>query len=277
MWAALGDRPDGAEFYGPVGRSPKRSLHTMLLEYISFIILLFALFTIAGGILSGNMHGTPLVNAGLLVIGAVLASSVVGTTGASMIMIRPIIRANDNRRVQRACRRLLHLPGVEHRRLADAAGRSAAVRRLPARRRFLLDDAAPVAETLFVGALLLAIFFALDVDSAPQGRGSAPEDQGPHAGFPHQASGLVNIPLLAGVIAAILMSASWKPGVAFTVIGVRGGTQNLLRDVIMLVARDRLADAHAQARYRDGQRLFLGADQGSRKALRRHFHLRSSR
>jgi Na+/H+ antiporter NhaD/arsenite permease-like protein len=70
----------------------------MLLEYISFIVLLFALFTIAGGIfLSGNLHGTPWLNAGLLLIGSLLAS-VVGTTGASMIMIRPIIRANDNRR-----------------------------------------------------------------------------------------------------------------------------------------------------------------------------------
>src|SRR5690606_7356587 len=61
-------------------------------------ILLFALFTIAGGILvAGNIHGTPMVNTALLVIGALMAS-VVGTTGASMIMIRPMIRANDNRR-----------------------------------------------------------------------------------------------------------------------------------------------------------------------------------
>src|SRR5690606_25291378 len=73
-------------------------LHTMLLEYMSFIILLFALFTISGGILvAGNIRGTPLVNSGLLLIGALLAS-VVGTTGASMILIRPILRANDDRR-----------------------------------------------------------------------------------------------------------------------------------------------------------------------------------
>ncbi|TIM88006.1 MAG: sodium:proton antiporter, partial [Mesorhizobium sp.] len=72
-------------------------LHALLTEYMSFIILLFALFTISGGILvAGNIHGTPLVNAGLLLIGAMLAS-VIGTTGASMILIRPILRANDNR------------------------------------------------------------------------------------------------------------------------------------------------------------------------------------
>ena len=72
-------------------------LHTLLLEYLSFIILLFALFTIAGGILvAGNLHGTPLTNAGMLAIGSD-AGELVGTTGASMIMIRPMIRANDNR------------------------------------------------------------------------------------------------------------------------------------------------------------------------------------
>src|SRR5690606_6731948 len=66
-------------------------LHALLLEYVSFIILLVALFTIAGGILvAGNIHGTPLTNVVLLVIGSLLAS-VVGTTGASMIMIRPMI------------------------------------------------------------------------------------------------------------------------------------------------------------------------------------------
>ena len=72
-------------------------LHAVLLEYLSFIILLFGLFTISGGILvAGNIHGTPLTNAAILAVGALLAS-VVGTTGASMILIRPIIRANDNR------------------------------------------------------------------------------------------------------------------------------------------------------------------------------------
>ncbi len=50
----------------------------------------------AASCVAGNIHGTPLVNAGLLLVGAILAS-LIGTTGASMILIRPIIRANDNR------------------------------------------------------------------------------------------------------------------------------------------------------------------------------------
>jgi Na+/H+ antiporter NhaD/arsenite permease-like protein len=71
--------------------------HTILLEYTPFILLLLALFTVAGGIVvRGNIHGAPRTNAALLGLGALLASFV-GTTGAAMVMIRPIIRANDDR------------------------------------------------------------------------------------------------------------------------------------------------------------------------------------
>ena len=73
-------------------------VHTMAGEYLPFIILLTALFTISGGVyIRGNLHGSPLLNVALISIGAVLASFM-GTTGASMLMIRPLIRANDNRR-----------------------------------------------------------------------------------------------------------------------------------------------------------------------------------
>ena len=72
--------------------------HTALLEYLPFILLLLALFTVAGGIVvRGNIHGAPAANTVLLAIGTALAS-VIGTTGASMVMIRPVLRANDDRR-----------------------------------------------------------------------------------------------------------------------------------------------------------------------------------
>lgn len=71
--------------------------HAAIAEYIPFILLLTALFTVAGGIfIKGNLHGSPALNTALLAIGSVLAS-LMGTTGASMLMIRPLIRANDNR------------------------------------------------------------------------------------------------------------------------------------------------------------------------------------
>jgi Na+/H+ antiporter NhaD/arsenite permease-like protein len=70
-------------------------LEVYLLEFIPFIALLFALFTIAGGIrLKGKLVGTPGLNTLILLIGTVLASFM-GTTGAAMLLIRPLIRANS--------------------------------------------------------------------------------------------------------------------------------------------------------------------------------------
>ncbi|MBT6450909.1 MAG: sodium:proton antiporter, partial [Verrucomicrobiales bacterium] len=69
-------------------------LHIVLLDYVPFIILLAALFTAAGGIcLKGSLRGSPMVNTAILLIGTVLASWM-GTTGAAMLLIRPILRAN---------------------------------------------------------------------------------------------------------------------------------------------------------------------------------------
>ncbi|MEP7032162.1 MAG: sodium:proton antiporter, partial [Pseudolabrys sp.] len=73
-------------------------IHAALAEYMSFIILLFALYVVAGGIhISGTLRGAPLINAGILVLGTVIAS-IVGTTGAAMILVRPLIRANASRK-----------------------------------------------------------------------------------------------------------------------------------------------------------------------------------
>ena len=73
-------------------------VHVLLAEYIPFVLLLAALYTVSGGIfIRGNLHGSPALNTGILALGAFLASFM-GTTGASMLLIRPLIRANDNRR-----------------------------------------------------------------------------------------------------------------------------------------------------------------------------------
>jgi Na+/H+ antiporter NhaD/arsenite permease-like protein len=66
-------------------------------EYVAFIVLLAALFTISGGVfLKGSLAGTPIVNTAFLALGAVLASFI-GTTGASMLLLRPLLRANEKR------------------------------------------------------------------------------------------------------------------------------------------------------------------------------------
>lgn len=80
------------------GHAMHEILHIFLLDYIPFIILLWALFTVAGGILvEGAPAGTPLANLILLIIGTILASWI-GTTGAAMVLIRPLIRMNKYRK-----------------------------------------------------------------------------------------------------------------------------------------------------------------------------------
>jgi Na+/H+ antiporter NhaD/arsenite permease-like protein len=67
-------------------------------EYIGFIVVIGALFMITGGIhIEGSLAGTPLVNTAMLAIGAVL-SNLLGTTGASVLLIRPLLRANQRRK-----------------------------------------------------------------------------------------------------------------------------------------------------------------------------------
>jgi len=75
---------------------PNLLMHS-LLDYVSFLTLLGALFVISGGIyLKGEFAGTPLVNTIFLAVGALLAN-IIGTTGASMLLIRPYMRANQAR------------------------------------------------------------------------------------------------------------------------------------------------------------------------------------
>lgn len=70
-------------------------------EYVAFVVLLGSLFTISGGMyLTGNLLGTPRTNVAFLAVGALLANFV-GTTGAACLLIRPILRANSERRYVR--------------------------------------------------------------------------------------------------------------------------------------------------------------------------------
>ena len=79
--------------YGP-GQAFEKVLECIVDDYLTFIILLFGLFCVSGNItLEGDLAGSPRINVGLLLIGTML-SSWIGTTGASMLMVRPIIKMN---------------------------------------------------------------------------------------------------------------------------------------------------------------------------------------
>ncbi len=81
-----------------LGSTAPELLNEKFHEYLSFIVVIAALYVIAGGIhVEGSLAGTPLVNTGVLGLGAVLAN-LLGTTGASVLLIRPLLRANKRRK-----------------------------------------------------------------------------------------------------------------------------------------------------------------------------------
>lgn len=87
VWTVLFLAPF-AVAYG-LGTSTALIVHALFAEYIPFIVLLFSLYTVSGGILVwGSLHGSPKLNTAILAIGTALAS-IMGTTGAAMLLIRP--------------------------------------------------------------------------------------------------------------------------------------------------------------------------------------------
>jgi Na+/H+ antiporter NhaD/arsenite permease-like protein len=89
--------------YGAHGRAPGAATvvavleHAILRDFVPFLVLLFSLYVIAGGFqVKGDLPATPTVNTTMLAIGAFLAS-LIGTTGASMVLIRPILQTNRDR------------------------------------------------------------------------------------------------------------------------------------------------------------------------------------
>ena len=145
------------------GRRPTEVLHVLLLDYLPFIILLFTLFVVAGGIsVGGNLVGTPATNTAILAFGSLLASFL-GTTGASMVLIRPMIRANQDRAHKTHVFVFFIFLVVQYRRLADPARRPAAVPRISQGRRFPVDlpgDACCPCCSL--SGVLLALFYVID-------------------------------------------------------------------------------------------------------------------
>ena len=204
-------------------------VHALLAEYIPFIVLLTALYTVSGGIyIRGNLHGAPGLNTTILAIGAVLASFM-GTTGASMLLIRPLIRANDNR--QHKAHVVVFFIFI----VSNAGGSLTPLGDPPLFLGFLkgVDFFWTVRhifpETLFLVVSLLAIFYALDWWFYHRREEVLPVDPTPDTrriGF----DGVANFGLLAAVAALVLMSGFWKSAVVFNIMGTEVGLPGLLRD-----------------------------------------------
>jgi Na+/H+ antiporter NhaD/arsenite permease-like protein len=226
-WALLTLAPIAAVF-GP-STAWGAFVHAMLAEYMSFIIVLFALYTVAGGLLiTGYFGGKPWSNALVLAFGGAIAS-VVGTTGAAMILVRPLIRANAARAHN------VHVVVFFIFLVANIGGALTPLGDPPLFVGFLrgVDFFWPAThlwmQTLIAGALVLAMFVALDTwylrrEPAITAEGGA-----------ISLHGLINLPLIAAIIGAILLSAAWKPGITLTIYGTAVELQNLMRDGALIV------------------------------------------
>ena len=206
-------------------------LHIYLIDYIPFIILLWGLFTVAGGILvRGTLRGTPIVNTLLLLIGTAIASWV-GTTGASMLLIRPLIRANAYRQNK------IHLIiffiflvsniGGSLTPLGDPPLFLGFLHGVP----FFWTTTALFPHMLFISVILIVLFFVIDTFMFKREGGVVPDDG---TNEPIRVDGLFNLTFLLGIVAAVLMSGTLKLG-EVNILGVHVTWQNMGRDVLIVV------------------------------------------
>ena len=230
VWALAFLLPFAAA-HGP-GATYPLFVHAIVDEYLPFIVLLGSLYTIAGGIcVYGNLHGSPRTNTVILALGTVLAS-VMGTTGAAMLLIRPLLRANDNRRHN------VHVVVFFIFLVANAGGLLTPLGDPPLFLGFLngvefLWTAKHLAwPSLFVCGVLLALFYAVDSWFFRRAGEARPAflDPTPDTGELY-VGGKANFVLLALLVALVLMSGLWRPGISFEVASAHVQLQNLVRDV----------------------------------------------
>lgn len=237
-------------------------LHTYLLEYIPFIILLWALYTVAGGIyVKGAPVGVPVNNLVLLIIGTALASWI-GTTGAAMVLIRPFIRMNQYRKSK------VHLIVFFIFLVANIGGSLTPLGDPPLFLGFLQGVTFfwtfnLFTEMLFVAVILLVVFFAWDtymfrkegwhqkmhlidtdidlpddmVDDMVLTEEVEEEDTATHKmakrTYRMDIKGLFNILFLLGIIGGVLFSGYVHLG-DITILGVHMKWQNIARDLFLV-------------------------------------------
>jgi Na+/H+ antiporter NhaD/arsenite permease-like protein len=232
LWSVLTLAPLAAVYGTPAALAA--FAHVALAEYLSFILLLFALYVVAGGILvTGELRGTPLVNAAMLAFGTLIAS-VVGTTGAAMILVRPLLRANaarlDNAHVVVFFIFLVANIGGALTPLGDPPLYVGFLHGVD----FFWTTRNIWFETAFVAGWVLAVFVALDVWYYRKDRlVTTVGESRPVAKL--AVSGGINVLLIAGIIVAMLAAAAWRPAIGVNVYGTTLELQNIARDAAMVL------------------------------------------
>jgi len=208
------------------GQAVHEILHIYFIDYIPFIILLWGLFTISGGIfIRGSLKGTPILNTFLILIGTLLASWV-GTTGAAMIMIRPLLRANEDRKHK------VHLIVIFIFLVANIGGTLTPLGDPPLFLGFLhgVDffwTLGLLPELIVTAVILLIVLYIWD--SILYKKENLPDPVNKEK-VPIKVEGAFNFLFLLGVIAGVLFSGVAKIG-DVNVLGVHMQIQGIMRDV----------------------------------------------
>ena len=213
------------------GEALHHIVHILLADYVPFIILLWSLYTVSGGILlRGSLRGTPTVNTLMLAVGTGIASWM-GTTGAAMLMIRPFLRANSFRK-NRSFMVVFFIFLV-----ANVGGSLTPLGDPPLFLGFLHGVSffwtlKLLPHMLLVTGLLLAAYFILDsYHYRKEGAKDRPV-KGPRE--PLKLEGTHNFLLLAGIVGAVLVSgvAEWGE---VTTLGVHRSIQDWARDGLLIL------------------------------------------
>jgi len=228
LWAALLAVPFLAAYRGAALHA---ILHIILADYVPFIILLWSLYTVSGGImLRGTLPGTPIANTAMLLLGTILASWM-GTTGAAMLMIRPFLNANRHRR-NRTFMVVFFIFLV-----ANVGGSLTPLGDPPLFLGYLHGigffwTLRLIPQMLVVSLVLLAVYFVLDTYHFRRERPLRPPARGGDS--PLRLAGSYNLLLLAGLVGAVLMSGLVNWGTV-SVLGVHRAVQDWVRDFLLLV------------------------------------------
>ena len=232
VWAALTVAPLAA--LRGVDTAVGSLAHALLADYLGFIAILFALYVVAGGILiAGTVRGTPLVNTAVLAFGTLIAS-IVGTTGAAMILIRPLLRANAGRTHN------VHVVVFFIFLVGNIGGALSPLGDPPLFMGFLngVDFFWPLQNlwqpSVFVVGYLLALFVVADLWFHLKERRAKIAD-GVVEPAPLCVHGLINLLLLAIIVAAVVGSAVWKPDIVFGLYGTKLELQDLVRDAVLFL------------------------------------------
>jgi Na+/H+ antiporter NhaD/arsenite permease-like protein len=227
FWAALMAIPFLIAYRGA---ALHEILHIILADYVPFIILLWSLYTVSGGILlRGSLRGTPVLNTAILLIGTILASWM-GTTGAAMLLIRPFLRANSYRK-NRTFMVVFFIFLV-----ANVGGSLTPLGDPPLFLGFLHGVSffwtfKIMPQMLTVVVLLLVIYFFLDTYHYRKENASPPDDG---VKEPLKVEGTYNFLFLAGIVGSVLMSGIVDWGEINT-LGIHRAVQDWTRDGLLIV------------------------------------------